>query len=234
MATLDLVGVPFPIKHPLFSGEEALLNKIKKVENLIELRNDFDDLEEALTLLYQSLEHEKKNLLLKEYGLGGMLIPDIVLSYIVVLYAKSFAGGVGRTQLKGETETIFEGDVSRHQFVMGLRHKFYAHHELEANRHQIFCLRNKPEEGEVKLSPSSQKKRILMSRSIDLEIIEYCINTVRTYLTERITELCHNIEISLSKEQKEVINNYPKDKLFEENWIESVGNRVSPFKKRNT
>ena len=234
MATHDFVGVPFPVNHPLFCGEKALLKKIKKVEGLIELSHDFDNIEEALTILHKSLENKKRDTLINEFGLGGLLFPDIVLSYIIVLYAKSFTKGTGRTQLSGEIEAIFGNDASQHNSVMDLRHNFYAHHGIEANRHQIFCLRNKPEEGEIKLSPGSQRSQIVMSGSIDLKVIEYCVTTVKTYLSGYITDLCCNVETSLSDEQKEVINNAPRDELFKDNWKDSLENRVSPFKLRNT
>ena len=234
MATYDLIGVPFPINHPLFFCDTALLNKIKKVEGLIELSHDFDNIESALTVLHGSLEKEKHELFLNEFGLDGRLIPDMVLSYIVVLYAKSFTKSTGRTQLNDKIESIFGDNTSSHQFVMDLRHYFYAHHGLEANRHQIFCHKNKPNEGDIKLDPGSQRSQIIMSGSIDLSVIEQCVTAVKMYLINQIDNLCHNIEASLSTEQKDVINNVPKEELFKDNWKESQDKRVSPFKIRNT
>lgn len=234
MATYDLVGVPFPVNHQLFCLDKKLLNKIKKVEGLIELSHDFSNLDDAITVLYSSQTQDKAGLLLNEFGLGGRLLQEMALSYIVVLYAKAFTESTGRTQLTDKTQAIFGNNISSHEFVLDLRNNFYAHHGIEANRHQIFCHKNKPSKGEVKLDPKSQRTEIVMSGSVDLSEIHMCVTTVKKYLIDQIDNLCINIENTLTTEQKDVINNVPKEDLFKDNWKEAEDRRVSPFKNRGT
>lgn len=232
MANHDLVGVPVPISHPAFENDKGLLRKIKRIENLIELKIDMEAAEEALKTLDVCLNEDYANLIAK-YGLGGMFLPDYILSHVIVLYAKAFTESTCRTHLNGEVKNIFdEGD--NHQFVMKLRNNFYAHHALEANRHQIFCLPNKPRDGEVRLNPEGQKSKIVMAKSIDVNKVKACVAKVKIYLSHKILKLCNSVESSLTDEQKDVINLTPKNELLAKYWIESSDNRPDPFKIRTT
>lgn len=232
MANHDLVGVPVPIFHAAFEEDKDLLKKIKKIENLIELKKDMEDAEEALKTLETCL-NEDHTALIAKYGLGGMFLPDYILSYVIVLYAKAFTSSTGRTHLKSELKKIFENE-DNHKFVMMLRNNFYAHHALEANRHQIFCLPNKPQKGEVKLNPEGQKTKIVMAKSIEIDKIKTCVGKVKKYLSQMILELCNSVENSLTDKQKEVINLTPKNELLTNYWTESNDRRPDPFKIRTT
>ncbi|MDY6839691.1 MAG: hypothetical protein SWH78_17165 [Thermodesulfobacteriota bacterium] len=194
MVTIDCVGVPIPVDHPEFRSDKPLLKKIKQVESLIEIEHDIRDTKVALTALRNSLKNENHEEIISLFNCFPWTISESILSYIVVLYAKAFTEGTGRTRLNAQVENIFGKDIDKHEYTMELRHSFYAHHRIEANRHQLFCLPHSPSRGKVELNPSGQTTRILMPTWIKLEKIEFCILKVEEYLNLQIKGLCKAIE----------------------------------------
>lgn len=234
MATIDLVGVPIPVDHPEFRNDVKLLKRIRQLESLIELKHDMEDAEEALRALHNSLKKENQQSITSLFGCTPWKISESILSYIVVLYAKAFTEGTCRTRLNGQVDEIFKKDTDKHNYTIELRNGFYAHHGIEANRHQLFCLPNVPSPGKVRLNPSGQTTRILMPMSIDLGIIDFCISRVEEYLRVRINGLCRSIENDLSTEQLEMLTKTPKKELLKKHWRENTGNRINPFSTRKT
>ena len=168
MQYIDFIGVPIPVMHPLFSGDRGLLAKIKQVEGYIELREDIKYAKEAIIPLQRSLNtdnEEKIHQLLRSYPYQ---LPEIILSYIIMIYAKSFVKATGRPNLKNAEKKIFENDLNKHELIMSLRHKFFAHQELVANKHQLFCLQNTPSIGQVRMNPDSQRIRTDMAQQFPL------------------------------------------------------------------
>ena len=234
MATIDLVGVPIPVDHQEFKNDVKLLKRIRQLESFIELKHDMEDAKEALKALHNSLKTETQQSIASLFGCTPWKISESILSYIVVLYGKAFTEGTGRTRLDGHVDDIFKKYTDKHKYTIELRNRFYAHHEIEANRHQLFCLPNVPSPGKVRLNPSGQTARILMPMSIDLGIIDFCISRVREYLRVRIDGLCRRIEDDLSAEQLEILTKTPKKELLKKHWCENTGNRTNPFSTRKT
>lgn len=234
MATIDFVGVPIPVDHPEFKNDMKLLKRIKQLESLIELKHDMEDAEEALKALRNSLKNENQQSITSLFGCTPWKISESILSYIVVLYAKAFTEGIGRTKLNGQVDEIFKKDTDKHNYTIDLRNGFYAHHGIEANRHQLFCLPNVPSRGKIRLNPSGQTTRILMPLSIDLGKIDFCISRVGEYLRVRIDGLCSCIENELSANQLEILTKTPKKELLNKHWRENTGNRINPFSTRKT
>jgi len=234
MAIIDKIGVPIPVDHPGFKSDVRLLKRIWQLESLIELKHDMEDGEEALKALHNSLKKENQQSITSLFGCTPWKISESILSYIVVLYGKAFTEGTGRTRLDGHVEEIFKKDTDKHKYTIGLRNEFYAHHGIEANRHQLFCLPNVPSPGKIRLNPSGQTKRILMPMSIDLGIIDFCISRVGEYLRVRIDGLCRRIENDLSAEQLEILTKTPKKELLNKHWRENTENRINPFSIRKT
>lgn len=164
--------------------------------------------------LRNSLKNENQQSITSLFGCTPWKISESILSYIVVLYAKAFTEGTGRTRLNGQVDKIFKKDTDKHNYTIDLRHGFYAHHRIEANRHQLFCLPNVPSRGKVKLKPSGQTTRILMPMSIDLGKIDLCISRVGEYLRDRIDGLCRSIENEMSAKQLEILTKTPKKELL--------------------
>lgn len=191
MAIIDMVGVPLPLEHPKFKDDYKLIKRVRKLESLIELRADMEDANWALSALRHSLKKENDQTITQVFKCIPFQISEFILSHIIVLYAKAFTKSTGRTRLNDQIKVIFKTDIDKHKTLMNLRHSFYAHQRIEANRHQIFCLPNNPVTGKVKLNPDAQIKRILMAKTIKLEIIEFCISQVTMYLQVSIENLCN-------------------------------------------
>lgn len=232
MAIIDGVGVPIPLDHPAFLSDSKLAKMVKRVESLIELKHDMKDASNAMSILARIFERETQSQLMALLNCIPWTISESLLSYVIVLYSKAFTNNSKRTTLNNKVEEIFRENANKHEYVIDLRHKFYAHHSIEANRHQLFYLPNCPSLGEVKLVPNGQTARLLMSGSIDLEIIEFCIDEIKKYLSQEIENLCRNIIKSLSTTQLEVMNSTVKEELFEKHWRLNSKNRVSPFDER--
>ncbi|MCD6196952.1 MAG: hypothetical protein J7K15_00065 [Deltaproteobacteria bacterium] len=235
MAIIDFVGVPIPIDLPEFRNDATLLKKIKQLESLIEIQYDMYDAQDALIALRNCLNNEKQQ------KLAGLLnccypwtISESILSYIVILYAKEFRQSEGRTSLKSQANEIFKNDIDKHVYTMDLRDKFYAHHEVEANRHQLFYYPNVPARGRVRLVRPGQTTRTPMSMYADLEKIEFCVSKVKEHLETRIDGLCTSVENNLTDEQLKILIDIPKEELMNNHWQESSVNKKPPFSKRKT
>ena len=234
MATFDLVGVPIPIGLPEFKNDPKLLKKIRQLESLIEIKHDMEDAEEASKALRNSLKNENQKTITTLFNCFPWTISECILSYIVILYAKAFTEGTGRTRLDGQITEIFKTGMDKHKYIIGLRNEFYAHHAIEANRHQLFYFPNAQGSRKVRLNPNGQTTRTLLSMSIDLRMIEFCISKVNRYLQSRIEGLCKSIENELTNEQVEILVKTPKEELMKKHWRENSGHRVNPFSKRGT
>ena len=233
MATIDFVGVPIPIDLPEFKNDTFLLKKVKQLESLIEIQYDMYDAEDALRAL-QNIQNSENQLRIQKLlnCCYPWTITECMLSYVVVLYAKQFRSSVGRTSLAKQVDEIFNKDKYKHKYTMDLRDKFYAHHEVEANRHQLFCLPNDPVPGKVRLNRPGQTTRTLMSMTVDLSKIEFCISKVQKHLQDRIDGLCTRIENNLTDEQLKILIDTPKEELMSQHWIESCGKKKHPLSKR--
>lgn len=231
MATIDLIGVPIPVDDPEFSRDKKLLRKIKKLESLIEIEHDIRDAKEALMALQNSMIDENWETIAVLFSCVPLRVSESLLSYCVVLYAKAFASGTGRTKL--EEQKIFgKDDIDKHEYMMSLRNGFYAHHGIEANRHQLFCLPNNPTKGKVKLRPRGQSTRVIMPSWVNLEKIEFCIMKVEKYLIDKINDLCTSIENEMDEKQLKILTETPKTELMSQYWRENKESRIDPFSTR--
>lgn len=234
MAKIDFVGVPIPIDHPKFCNDEKLQKKVKQIESLIELKHDIDEAKEALNALRHSVKKENGKNISLIFKCTPWKISEALLSFIVILYAKAFTESTGRTRLDGQVDEIFGPDIDKHEYTMYFRNGFYAHQGIEANKHQLFCRPNTPLPGKVKLNADGFTTRIVMSLSIDLDKIEFCICRVEKYLGSRIDGLCKNVEENLSKEQVEILIKTPKEELLARHWRNKTGLDINPFTTRET
>jgi hypothetical protein len=114
---------------------------------------------------------------------------------------------------------------------MVLRNKLFAHHELEANRHQLFVFPDRDSKP-LELNPEGQTERWLASESIDWSYLRLCIERTTGYLNDRITGLCRSIETSLTDEQQLVINKTPRDEMFTLYWRANQKPKKHPLSKR--
>lgn len=236
MADIDCVGLPFPADHPDFKNDQGLSKKIIQLESYIEIENDIYDIEKGLFALRNSMKKEARQSIPSLFGCIDwiMIIPESLLSYIVLLYAKAFTASRGRTTLESKVNDIFDNRLDKHEYIMNLRNRFYAHQKIEANRHQLFYFPNNPSRCEIKINPSGQTIRILMSDSVDYENIEFCVAKVKEFLRGRIDGLCKFIEKNLSDKQLDILNNTPEHELLNEHWRENINNGKGPFSKRKT
>lgn len=229
-----MVGVPFPAEHPNFANDMKLQKRIGQLESLIEIRHDMDDAEEASKALHTSLSAKNQDTIMSTFGCPFWTISEAILSYIVVLYSKAFNEATGRTSLSGDVDEIFGDAKDKHKDMTELRNGFYAHHRIEANRHQLFFFPNIPSPGTIKLHPSGQTTRYLMSTSIDVEIVIFCVSKVKEYLSKRIDDLSKSIENDLTFDQKEHLLQTPNAVLFEKHWRENPDRRKDPLTSRKT
>ena len=234
MAIKDLVGVPIPIDLPEFQNDANLLKRIRQLESLIEIQYDMYDAQEALRALQNSRNNENQQKLCELLNCYPWTISECILSYVVVLYAKEFRSSEGRTSLARQVDEIFDKDKDKHDYTMDLRDKFYAHHEFEANRHQLFCLPNVPDPGMIRLNRPGQTTRTPMSMTVDPKKIEFCISKVQKHLQARIDGLCMRIENNLTDEQLKILVETPKEELMSKHWQESSGKKKHPLSERKT
>lgn len=233
MATFDFVGVPIPIHRPEFKNDTALQKSIRQLESLIEIQYDMFDAQDALIVLGNCLNNEKLQKVAELLNcLYPWTVPESILSYIVVLYAKEFRESKGRTSLASKAHAIFKNDIDKHKYTMDLRDKFYAHHQFEANRHQLFCLPNVPTPGKVRINRPGQTTRTPMSMTVDPKIIAFCISKVQEYLQAEIDGLCGRIENNLKDEQLKILVETPKEELMNKHWQESCGEKKHPLSDR--
>lgn len=230
MTYYDLVGVPIPIDHPKFKEDALLQKKIRQIESFIEIEHDMEKAKNALIAFHNSIKNENQKSIMSLFDCGPFEISETILSFIIILYAKAFTGGTGRTKLKAGD--IFGQEKEQHDYIMDLRNKFYAHQEIEANRHQIFCLPNVPSPGKITLNLFGQATTIVMLLSIDPNKIEFCVSRVEEFLISKITELCKNIEKNLRLDQIEVLTKTPKDELLSKYWIHNAS--YNPFSRRGS
>jgi len=200
---IDLAGFPFPIKHSLFNQDVKLIKKINVLGTYVEMNREYRDAFEIVQKLCDD-DVEKK---FSDFGTLSIRMPDMLLSYSILQYAKPFVESHGSTNLIGK-ETAISEDKSFHDFhtfVMTLRNKFYAHRELNINRHQLHVLQNFPGDGEIDLITDGQSKVMLVYKSIDLEQFQRNIFTVGQFLNNTITGFKSSIISNLSLEQKEYL-----------------------------
>lgn len=232
MSKIDLVGVPIPVDLPEFKNDTKLLRGIAKVESLIEITYDMEDADDALTALKNSIKNENQSKIISIFNCMPYKIAESLLSYIVVLYARAFNRSIGRTKLDNKTNEIFKENIDKHEYIINLRNKFYAHQMVEANKHQMFYRPNTPVSGKVSLNRTGQTKRVFMPMSIDIETVHFCISKVKEYLEKTIDKLCAHIENSFTKKQLEILLKASKEESINKYWKEV--NNKNLFSERKT
>lgn len=224
----DLVGIPFPIDHKLFSGDTNLINKVRQLNNYLEISSEYNELREALDIWIRSLDWSFEDL---KHLVGiSQMLPKALLSHIVITYAKAFTDSHGRTNLIKKVSEIFDdNEVHRHEELMFIRNNYSAHHGIKADSHQLFFFQS-PETESVKLKTFSGTGgyRIDLGRSLDPNIVIFCVDKVSAYLIKETEKIAKNIEDNLTPKQIEHINSLLRTAAFE-NWKPIPSN---PFEKR--
>lgn len=234
MATINIIGVPIPVDLPEFREDDKFLKKIKQLESFIEIKHDMSDAEEALKALSNSLKNENMQTISNLFSCTPWTISECILSYIVILYAKAFTEGTGRTRLDSQVKEIFKTDIDKHESIIELRNSFYAHQGIEANRHKLFYFPKASGSEKVRLNPDGFTTRIVMSKSFDPGKVEFCILRVTEYMKSRIDGLCRSIETELTNEQVKILNETPKEELMKNHWPQNSEEGIDPFVKRKT
>jgi len=221
MAVYNLIGSPFPFNHPDFLSDVLLQKKVRQLENFIELHHDLRQVSEQIEQITK-INNLSKDIF--DMGLDKYSLVEGLGCAAVMQYAKCFVKSDGRTSLNEKDIFTQQNHMTCHEFFMGLRMQLFAHHQLEANRHQIFVF-PATQVNPIKLNPFGQTHRLLISSSIDWEPLCECISMVSEYLSLRIADICKNIEENLSLQQQNIINNTPRDVLLREYWRENSDNR---------
>jgi len=215
--------------HALFTDDTRLCKKVRQLNNYLEISAEYYELKEALDIWIRSLDWSFED---TRHLVGiSQLLPTALLSHIVVTYAKAFKASEGRTNLKNKINDIFDKEeLYLHEWMMFIRNNYSAHHGIEANSHQLFCLQNNPKSDSVKLNirGGSGVYRIDLGRSFDPNIVIFCVNKVDAFLHNESDKIAKNIEDNLSSEQIEHINSLPRTAAFE-NWVPTSDH---PWRKR--
>ena len=175
MAVYDLVGVPFPSTHPLFS-DKSLQGKIKQIKSYIEICSDLNEVYATL----KRVEHFNKMTTTTEVcnflqGTPTAIADDLIYG-AVVKYAKVFTKSDGFTSLE-QSEVFKKGsqDSEHHKEIMSLRNKFFAHRELGINHHKLYVIQA-PKNRTIILNTSGQVIRDTMSKLADSKNTILCIH----------------------------------------------------------
>ena len=115
---------------------------------------------------------------------------------------------------------------------MKLRHKFYAHRELNINRHQLHVQQNFPAEREIELITQGQSKIMLMYRTIDLCRFSKNICLVGNHLSKQIEGLKKAIVLSLSDDQRKYLLETDIDELRTQHLNDGNMGMTIPFDSR--
>lgn len=206
MATLDLVGIPFPIQHPLFAQDDRVVKLVKEICDLVEMEADIDETICAINEI-ESL----RNLLANSPTLhwsGGLptqeRVGESLFTYAVMNYGNVYKTSIGRRSLKGEARDIHSEDNQvRHESVIRLRDKYVAHREYQANKHTLF-VSDTPEGQEINLG--GQRHRNIASRSVELvALVKEAAEVTKRYIATMISTRCKDLLLGLSSVQKHVI-----------------------------
>lgn len=225
MATYDLVGMPFPSNDPEFVSDSGLQKKIRQLENYFEL---LDDLRNVSARIDEITVAKNRFVELFQMGFAMDSVSDALACAAVVEYAKCFNASNGRTTLNAPKIFVAGDDLAQHESYIRLRDKFFAHHEVEANRSQLFVFQaseNRP----IRINRSAPAPRLVISRSVDWEPLRKCVSTASGHTEKIISSLCDSIENRLTQDQQNVINVSCKDKRINEDWRASGKNRRDPL-----
>lgn len=208
---VDLAGFPFPLTHTEFSHDTALKKKIAVLGTYVEINREFQDAFEVIKIL-QADDLDKK---FSSFGALAMKMPDMLLSYSILQYAKPFVESQGSTNLIGKERAISSDTafLEFHDFLMKIRNKFYAHRELNINRHQLHVLQNFPEDGEIDLITDGQSRVMLVHKSINLAQFNRNIYSVGCFLNTTIARLKKSIIDNFTVEQRNYLLNNNIDSL---------------------
>lgn len=218
MTFYNLVGIPFPIDDTLFSRDEQLKRKLKKVSDYVEIKVDMREISEAIQALIFSYRKEAD--MANIFGPTFSVPRESLLSFAVVMYARAFNESKGRTSLRDKVDRIFSDSnyMNIHKQMIDFRNKVYAHRESDHNEYCIMCYYSGDK---VTINTNSNIRRQLFAFGLDkeeLKFVKNLINQVIKFLDSEIESLCHNIEQNLSKKQVEFIGKVPLSHFVMEKW----------------
>ena len=174
MATIDIVGIPFPTDDPPFASDRRICNNINTVESLIELTWDLNDINLLIAQIGFIGEKFQSGQL---GGIHGPAAQEGMIIAAVITYARMFNHSKGRTRLKAE-EILKEDDMGFHVFLMDLRNQFLAHQQWNANRHHLHYFKGQNGEDRCsvpRLLPNAQW--VFGQAPLVPRILKFSINT---------------------------------------------------------
>jgi len=203
MAHHDLIGIPFPVDHPEFTNDQPLKHLIFRIESLIEIGHDLDDI---LGLVTATLKLKDDHMLSVRLG-GGLfgLVPSTLGQSALLIYARCFNSSTRRTRLDAPDIFTSTENLETHANIMAIRDRFIAHQGSNANQHHLFVLPG-TDGREISLNPSGQTSRLIFDSAIDWSKFILNVKTIQSYVQERIHQSCKRVEGHLSEKQIDVIN----------------------------
>lgn len=202
----NMLGKPFPRDNEIFKNDLRLSKLIKQCENYVELSLDLRDCMEVFNVLDKLAKMKEQ---------GGIYMPEVYLPirktlesytcYIIMLYAKLYTQSDGRTDLNSKFKEIAGGDCSikkTHHRIMMLRNKYFAHHQLKANRHNIFY---KVDGDDILLDPFCFNSRVEMHSAVPWSEFYKCIRKTRNFVEGEAEKICERIKESLTESQRDYL-----------------------------
>lgn len=232
MALYDFAGFPFPLSHPDFKSDEALLRKLDVLGTYVEMLREYRDAFEIVqALMGDDVEQDFSN-----FGMLALRMPDMLLSYAILQYAKPFVESKGSTNLIGKENVISDDAnfIEFHNFVMNLRHQFYAHRELNINRHQINVMKNYPEPNDIELITEGQSKIMIVYKSIELEMFSANICAVAKHIQKTVAGLKNTVLAGLTDKQREYLLDTDIEELRTKHMDDGNKGMTHPFESRVT
>ncbi|NBJ32251.1 hypothetical protein GE191_00975 [Serratia fonticola] len=201
-----IVGRPLPRDHDLFKNDVILSKIITQCENYIEISQDLNDCKKAIKSLESLIAIER----LQTIEFESIYLPmNTTLQsysyYIIMLYSKSFGTSRGRTSLDNKIGKVFidrEDLREIHEEILFLRNKFFAHHQLKANTHNLFF---KITDGEISLEPFCFYSKVDMYSAIPWPLLYDCISRVEEFIKFEVERLCDKIYKNLTDSQREYL-----------------------------
>lgn len=214
-AMSELLGKPLPKDNFLFKNDSKISKMITRCENYVEISLDLKSCMYSIKALEKLVEIRDVNTISTNgIYLSLAITIESYSCYIIMLYSKAFGTSKGRTSLDNKLKEVFnecEYLLDTHGYIMELRHKYFAHHQLKANTHSIFY---KVIDGEVLLDPFCFSSKVEIYSVVPWLDFYKCIKQVKVFAETEAEKICKKIQDSLTESQRDYLRSVDYDEVI--------------------
>ncbi|HHQ4527480.1 TPA: hypothetical protein ACSP1Y_001228 [Aeromonas hydrophila] len=195
-----------PPPHLEFPDEH--LEELKNIENsFAPLIEEYNALRDPFQVMRDSLWDIKRELgtysTLMLVNSKLVMSLELLLSGVIVTYAKAFNASQRRTSLDATKIFTNKKQLDFHKYLIDLRNKHYAHSEYTLSKHTLRFMLTEDSD-EINLNTTAHSWTELWS-TFDYVQLFGLLETVKRYLKKEIAGKSRVIKNRLTPEQKEVL-----------------------------